>query len=220
MAPSRRNLAVAAACVVAVVAVAAAAAAAVGGGMATAPPPPPIEIGDPQKGPSGGDGRDGPPLIDGVDMDIVDRLDEIRKKTEEQEQNPDAGSNYDPGRPRDWITSGPFQIDRRVYAIGENVFIRTGVIPYAEKGQMAFYRQVNATHDSVYITIPFDGLDKDAFNQYFKPSLSPAKGTCTVDDIVGEWRVAFRGTGYQDIVFYVSDSMTVPGEEDNYVPVC
>ncbi len=203
---------------VAMVAAAVAAAFVTGSPATTALPeqPPPIRIDDAQvlQPPP-------PPPPTNTASDIHGRLDEIRKKTQEQEQNPDpASSNYDPRRPRDWLTSGPFQIDRSVYAIGENIFVRTGVVPYEEKGQMAFYRSVNATHERLYFTIPFDGLDKSAFNQYFKPSLSPAKGTCTIDDIAGQWRVVFRGTGYDSIGFAITDTMVVPGEISNYEPVC
>ena len=70
------------------------------------------------------------------------------------------------------ITSGPFQIDRTEYALGEKIFIRINGIAYEDKGEMVFMRPLNQTHSSVYFTIPFDGTSKASFNQYFTPQLS------------------------------------------------
>ena len=66
-------------------------------------------------------------------------------------------------------------------------------------------RPLNATHYSVYITIPFDGADKGGFNYYVEPSISKAKGICSVDDITGEWFMIFRGTNYPNLNFEVTD---------------
>ena len=148
---------------------------------------------------------------------IKERLDDIKRAAD---GGGDPGSGYDPDRAREWPTSGPFQIDRRVYALGENVFVRTGIVDYEEKGQIAFLRPLNSTHDEVYITIPFDGLGKPAFNQYFKPALSEARGICTAGELVGEWTAVFRGTDYPDLRFRVTDEMIVPGTEGEYEPAC
>ncbi len=59
--------------------------------------------------------------------------------------------------PRVWQTSGPFQIDREQYVLGELVLMRIGNLQPNEKGQIAFLRPLNDTHYSTYITIPFDG---------------------------------------------------------------
>ena len=148
---------------------------------------------------------------------------EIQKKLDEIEKNVndsmDRETNYDGTREREWITSGPFQIDRSEYALGENIFIRINELDPTEKGQIAFLRPMNATHYSVYITIPFDGTNP-SFNQYFTPDLSKLRGICSIEDIVGEWTVSFRGTDYENIKFTVSDKMIVPGEESRYDPVC
>ena len=52
-----------------------------------------------------------------ISPDIQDRLDEIEKKSHENEYSP---------KDREWITSGPFQIDRSKYVLGEKVFLRIG----------------------------------------------------------------------------------------------
>jgi len=142
--------------------------------------------------------------------EIQERLDEIEKINLENEYKP---------KEREWLTSGPFQIDRSEYALGENIFIRINQMEMTEKGQIAFLRPLNDTHKSVYITIPFDG-SQPSFNQYFTPDLSKSKKICSINDIVGQWTVVFRGTSYDNIEFTVLDDVVVPGEEKRYEPVC
>ena len=50
-------------------------------------------------------------------------------------------NEYSP-KPREWITSGPFQIDRSEYVLGEKIFVRIGGLSYDEKGQITFLRPV------------------------------------------------------------------------------
>jgi len=116
---------------------------------------------------------------------------------------------------RVWQTSGPFEIDREQYVLGELVLMRIGDLSTNEKGQIAFLRSLNETHYDVYITIPFDGSQKITFNQYFKPSLSRGLGICTKDDLIGQWRVVFQGTNYENLNFEIIDKI-IPGEEVNY----
>ena len=148
---------------------------------------------------------------------------EIQKKIDEIKENVENSKNletdYDPSREREWITSGPFQIDRSEYALGENIFIKMNDLEPTEKGQVAFLRPSNATHYSVYLTIPFDGT-KPSFNQYFTPDLSALNEICSIEDIAGEWTVVFRGTDYENIKFTISDKIIVPGQESKYEPVC
>jgi len=133
--------------------------------------------------------------------EIQERLDEIQRIANE--------SDYEP-LPREWITSGPFQIDRSKYAIGEKVFIRTSGLEFNDKGQIAVMRSLNATHYSVYITIPFDGAQKSEFNYYIDPIISKSKGLCSVDDIMGKWSLVFRGTNYPSLDFEITERV-VPG---------
>jgi len=145
-----------------------------------------------------------------VTPDIQDKLDEIEKINLENEYSP---------KPREWITSGPFQIDRSEYVIGEKIFLIIGGLQYNEKGQVAFLRPLNDTHYEVYETIPFDGAKKNVFNYYIQPQISKARGLCSIDDITGNWTVVFRGTDYPNIKFKITDKI-LPGDEDSYQPVC
>ena len=142
--------------------------------------------------------------------EIQENLDNIEKINSENEYSP---------KPREWITSGPFQIDRSEYILGEKIFLRIGGLNYDEKGQVVFLRPLNSTHYKVYLTIPFDGADKPAFNYYLQPSLSKDKGICSTDDFVGDWRVVFRGTDYPNLEFKITGEI-LPGDEENYKPVC
>jgi len=144
------------------------------------------------------------PIIDG-------KLSEIENKANENDFQP---------APRDWQTSGPFQIDRSKYLIGEKIFLVIGGLDPDEKGQIAFLRPGNETHYVVHQTIPFDGKFKNAFNYYTDVRLSEVLGTCSINDIVGEWTVVFRGTNYSNINFEFINEI-LPGEEDSFIePVC
>ena len=137
------------------------------------------------------------------------------------DQRGDECDPYTP-EPRIWQTSGPFQIDRDKYSLGELVFLRIGDLQPGENGQVVFLRPSNGTHYEVYKAIPFDG-SKPGFNQYFRPDLSRGLGICTIDDLLGEWRVVFRdinGTKlYENLSFEIVNK-TIPGDEDLYVPAC
>lgn len=146
-----------------------------------------------------------------ISPEIQEKLDEIEKIADENKYNT---------QPREWITSGPFQIDRSKYLLGEKIFVRIGGLEYQDKGQIAFLRPLNDTHYSVYLTIPFDGAKKNAFNYYIQPQLSKTRGLCSMDDIVGNWTVVFRGTNYQNIKFEITNEI-LPGDEESYsIPVC
>jgi len=116
--------------------------------------------------------------------------------------------------PRDWQISGPFEIDRTQYALGEKIFLRVGALAPDEKGQIAFLRPTNETHYIVYFTIPFDS-SKPTFNQFFQPSVAKAKGICSKYDLLGNWTAVFQGTNYPNIKFEIID-LIVPGDEESY----
>ncbi len=143
-------------------------------------------------------------------LDIQEKLNEIEKKANENYYNPP---------PREWQTSGPFQIDRYRYLIGEKIFIVIGDLGLDEKGQIAFLRPMNMTHVAVWQTISFDGTKKPAFNFYTQPVLSKELKICTVDDLIGEWTVVFRGTDYPNLKFKIINEI-LPGDEESYVPIC
>ena len=133
--------------------------------------------------------------------EIHERLDEIQKISNESDFK---------SLPREWIASGPFQIDRSEYAIGEKIFIRIDGLELDTKGQIALMRPLNVTHYSVYITIPFDGAKKVGFNFYVEPGMSKVRGICSVDDIMGKWSLVFRGTNYPNLYFNITERI-VPG---------
>ena len=134
--------------------------------------------------------------------EIQKKLDEIQKIANE--------SDYKVLPRGEWITSGPFQIDRSEYAIGEKIFIRIVGLELDAKGQVAVMRPLNVTHYSVYITIPFDGTQKARFNYYVEPGISKLRGICSVDDIIGKWALVFRGTNYPNLNFNITEKI-VPG---------
>ena len=140
--------------------------------------------------------------------EIDDKLDEIKKIADENEYEV---------VPRQWQTSGPFQIDRNEYAIGEKIFLKIEGLSLQDKGQVAVMRPLNDTHYSVYLTLPFDGAKKEAFNYYLDPSLSKTRGLCSVDDVMGRWALVFRGTDYPNLYFEITDKI-LPGTD--WEPVC
>jgi len=141
---------------------------------------------------------------------IQDKLNEIEEKNMKNDYTP---------KEREWISSGPFQIDRTEYILGEKVFLRIGGLQFEEKGQVTFLRPLNDTHYSVYATIPFDGASKPAFNYYIEPRLSLSKEICTLEELTGIWLVDFRGTDHPSLKFKVTGQI-LPGDEENYEPIC
>ena len=140
--------------------------------------------------------------------EIQEKLNEIEKINLENEYSQ---------KEREWQTSGPFQIDRSQYAIGEKIFIIIGGLDINEKGQIAVLRPLNDTHYSVYMTIPFDGAAKREFNYYLEPQISKTREICSVDDIIGKWVLVFRGTDYPNLNFEITKDV-VPST--NIKPVC
>ena len=140
--------------------------------------------------------------------EIQEKLDKIEKINLENEYSP---------KEREWITSGPFQIDRSQYAIGEKIFLIMEGLNTNEKGQIAVMRPLNATHYSVYLTIPFDGAAKSEFKYYLEPQISKTRGICSVDDLTGKWTMVFRGTNYPNLNFEITKEV-VPGT--NIEAVC
>ncbi|MHA7734279.1 hypothetical protein [Nitrosopumilus sp. S6] len=148
--------------------------------------------------------------VEEITPEIQEKMDEIEKINLENEYTP---------KEREWITSGPFQIDRSEYVLGEKIFLRIGGLGFEEKGQAVFLKPKNNTHYEVYWSIPFDGAEKAAFNYYLQPQLSKTKGYCNADEFIGDWRVVFRGTEYPNLEFKITESI-LPGDEENYQPIC
>ena len=146
-----------------------------------------------------------------------EQISQLLKKVEEGRiASEEAG--FDMYKPREWITSGPFQIDRSVYHLGEKIFI--SFEPFNEKGKavMIFAKIINATHSQQYKKIDFTGSEKEK-NVYFAIYPSLPRQFCTVDDIIGDWEVSFPGTNLEKIQFKVLDKM-IPGMDYSFGPVC
>jgi hypothetical protein len=149
---------------------------------------------------------DGSPNI----QDIYDKIEEDKIKNSNLEQS------YYP-KEREWISSGPFKIDRSEYHLGEKIFINIDQIDKNTKGKMVFSKMINSTHGWVYVSFPFDGL-KPQNNFYFTPDLIEFEGICNVDQLIGDWKVQFVGTQYSNLEFKIISGM-VPGYEDRYAPI-
>ena len=119
--------------------------------------------------------------------------------------------------PKEWQSSGPFEIDRSKYAIGEKIFLLVHELEFDEKGQIDIMRPVNATHQVVWDSIPFDGAVKSAFDFYFEPKIQRHDVFCSVDDLIGKWSLVFRGTNYPNLDFEI-DKRIVLGT--NIEPIC
>ena len=124
--------------------------------------------------------------------------------------------------------SGPFQIEKNEYYLGEKIFINAVDIPADASGEIIFFRPASDGVNKVpkeyegisgelisakvkYMAIQFDGENKQSFNKYFEPRFNEWKGVCSTDDLAGEWVMTFSGTQYEPIHFTVL-SETMPGD--------
>ena len=114
-----------------------------------------------------------------------------------------------------WISSGPFSIDKQQYLLGQNIFLITTALQPHEKGEIQFIRPSG----DIYRTIPFDGQMRTDFNQYFTPFPSAALKVCSSDDLVGDWFVKFEGTSYESIEFEIKNEY-LKGEEYKFINNC
>jgi len=167
--------------------------------------------------------------VDRNNMSNNQELD-LGKKLDNQEINAEIKAKYDKieknklinnttWKPKDpeWQASGPFQIDDSKYAIGQKIFLVIGDLDPKEKGQIVFLRQSNATHYTVYMSIPFDGAKKSQFNFYLEPKILKDRGICTVDDLSKKWTLNFRGTDWPNLNFEITKEI-VPGTD--VTPAC
>jgi len=117
---------------------------------------------------------------------------------------------------KDWNRSGPFAINKAEYIIGEHVFIAVDGLRPSDVGNIVFVMPNGTTK---YITIPFNGMEKSGFNQYFKPSISKGRGICSVNDLAGEWKILFTQTEYVPLKFTILNE-TMPTEIGVFERVC
>jgi hypothetical protein len=117
--------------------------------------------------------------------------------------------------PREWQISGPFSIDRQDYALGEKIFFRADGLKVNDVGDIVILKPLNQTHYKVWQTYPFDGNQVSAFNIYFEPVLSKTKLICEKNQLIGDWRIVFKGTEYENMSFTIYDQI-VTGDEDKF----
>lgn len=152
-----------------------------------------------------------------MNLEIQEKINEIE---EERKNYEGLFSDYNPSRDRQWPTSGPFQIDRFDYYLGEKIFINAINLNPNDKGSILIVKPSNETHFKTHFSISFDGKLKNGFNVYVEPKLNGDKNICSHDELLGEWNVIFYGTNYPTIVFEMLNK-TVPGDEWKYYePVC
>ena len=142
---------------------------------------------------------------------LLDKIESDKIKNDELE-NP-----FIP-KEREWITSGPFKIDRSEYLLGEKIFVNIDTLDVNEKGKIIFLRPINSTHYSYYHIMPFDESGQRN-NYYFTPDLSVREGICSTDELVGNWKIIFQGTEYPDLEIKVTKEI-IPGNEKRYEPIC
>ena len=115
--------------------------------------------------------------------------------------------------------SGYFQIDKSQYNIGEKVFLDMDYIDPEDKGTVLILRPINDTHRTTYMTIPFNGENKESFSYYFEVKLNEEKGACSTDDLVGIWSIVFYETNYPNIVFEVKNQIS-DWDDRTFDPIC
>ena len=104
---------------------------------------------------------------------------------------------------------GPLQINKDKYLLGENVYVILQNIKSGDRGAVQFF-----TPDGIlFDTLEFNGMNKDYYKKYFKPSLLKSKDLCEKEKLIGEWTVVFDGYEHlAQIKFTVLDDI-LPNEE-------
>ena len=148
--------------------------------------------------------------------EIQNIIDKIKK---DKIENDNSLQPYTPNE-REWIQSGPFQIDRSEYALGEKIFVNIINLKEDQKGTMVFTKIVNSTSIFEYKKIGFDG-SKPQQNFYLGINLFKERGICTVDQLVGDWEVRFVGEENQfaKLDFKIKNQI-LPGYQEKFEPLC
>lgn len=113
-----------------------------------------------------------------------------------------------------WISSGPFAIDKPKYKLGENVFLVVSNLKPDEAGWISFVRPNGPS----YADIPFNGTLKDHFTYYFTPTTSAFREIYKPEQLVGTWTVIFHGVAYPPLKFEIENKY-IRGGEANVPPL-
>ena len=148
--------------------------------------------------------------------EIQNMLEKIKKDKLEN----DSSDNPYMAIEREWIQSGPFQIDRSEYVLGEKAFVNIVNLNKNDKGTMIFTKIINSTHNLEYKKIRFDG-SKPQQNFYLAFNLVEQRGICTVDQLIGDWELRFVGVDgkFNSLEFKIKNQL-IPGTEKQFAPVC
>jgi len=131
--------------------------------------------------------------------------------------------------------SGPFQIEKYEYYLGEKIFFNAVNVPVGVNGEIIFFKpakdginkypkQLDGVPPETiskkvkYLEIKYDGKSKQNFNQFFEPRLNEWKGICDRNDLVGEWVIIFSGTQYEPIHFTVLN-YSMPSDPRSFEPL-
>jgi len=132
-------------------------------------------------------------------------------------------NSYEPYIPteREWIQSGPFQIDKSEYVLGEKIFVNIINLNKNDKGTMVFTKIINSTHIFEYKKIQFDG-SKPQQNFYLGIHLFELRKICTVDQLIGDWELRFvnESENQFDKLDFKINNQIIPGQEIKYEAVC
>ena len=153
-----------------------------------------------------------------AELENPSEIEELLDKIKSDKAKNDSLDKPFISKEREWITSGPFKIDRSEYLLGEKIFVNIDALNVNEKGKVVFLRPVNSTHYSPYHIMPFDETGQRN-NYYFTPDLSITRSICNTDELVGNWKVVFQGTKHLDLKFKVVEEI-LPGNEKRYEPIC
>lgn len=113
-----------------------------------------------------------------------------------------------------WISSGPFAIDKPKYKLGENIFLVVTNLQPDEAGAISFVRPNGVS----YTDIPFNGTLKDHFTYYFTPTTSAFRDIYKPEQLVGTWTVIFHGVAYPPLKFEIENKY-IKGGEANVPPI-
>ena len=149
--------------------------------------------------------------------EIESMLDQIKI---DKTKNDNSFQPYVPTE-REWIQTGPFQMDKSEYALGEKIFVNIKHLKKNDKGVMIFTKIINSTHIIEYKKINFDG-SKPQQNFYLGINLSTMRGICTVDKLLGDWELRFVNESeiqFDKLDFKIKNQI-IPGQEKKYEAVC
>ncbi|MEX0640576.1 MAG: hypothetical protein WD018_01465 [Nitrosopumilaceae archaeon] len=113
-----------------------------------------------------------------------------------------------------WISSGPFAIDKPRYKIGENIFLSVHGLKPNEAGNII----ISGPKGIIWTELPFNGTLKSDFNYYFKPETSRMLKIFNPEDLVGTWKVVFQGLTYEPLSFEIVNEF-LPGAESDIKPI-